>query len=50
LFWHAGAGEDNYLRFDRYKQQKEILGDEAKEIENKIRENINLLWDKALGK
>ena len=32
LFWHAGAGEDDYEKIDRYKIQREELGDEALQI------------------
>ena len=48
LFWHAGAGQDNYTKFDRYKNQKEIIGNDSNIIEESFKKYINLLWDNAL--
>lgn len=46
-YWHSGAGEDGDY-FDRYEDQKRILGSEAEVID---KENINLtkkLWQQQL--
>ena len=45
LFWHAGAGEDDYEKIDRYKIQREELGDEALQIHSYNKQYIKELWD-----
>lgn len=50
LFWHAGAGEDNYRRFDRYENFKKNLGKIGNEIDRKNKNYIFKLWQKQLKK
>ena len=47
IFWHAGAGKDKEKVFDRYLQQKKILGKNAEIIDKKIENKIKLLWQKS---
>ena len=37
LFWHAGAGEDDYKRFDRYLSFKKNWVTKVKELIKKIK-------------
>ena len=46
IFWHAGAGKDEENVFDRYLQQKKLIGKRAEIIDEKIKRKINLLWEK----
>ena len=46
IFWHAGAGKDEEKVFDRYLQQKKLIGKKAEIIDEKIKRKINLLWEK----
>ena len=46
IFWHAGAGKDKGKVFDRYLQQKKMLGKKAEIIDKKIKNKIKLLWQK----
>ena len=48
LFWHAGAGEDNYRRFDRYENLKKNLGKIGNEIDRKNKNYIFKLWQEQL--
>jgi len=48
LYWHAGAGQDDYPKVDRYKIEKEALGPEVQAVENYTVKHINEIWDKAL--
>lgn len=50
LFWHAGAGVDNYPKFDRYQFEMEALGTEAKNIHAETRYLIEKLWQQHLEK
>ncbi len=50
LFWHAGAGEDDYKRFDRYEYTKKKIGSIGKEIDQKIKMEVSNLWQKQLEK
>ena len=50
LFWHAGAGEDEYRRFDRYESLKKNLGTVGNEIDKKNKRYIYNLWQKQLKK
>lgn len=48
LFWHSGAGQDDPKIFDRYKFEKEKLGQEAIKIDNYFKNKINNLWKQQL--
>ena len=48
LFWHAGAGIDEYEKTDRYKLQMDELGSVAYDIHDKTKTYINQLWDSHL--
>jgi hypothetical protein len=50
LFWHAGAGEDDYKRFDRYLSLKKRLGNIGDKIDKKNEKYMNDLWEKQLKK
>jgi TPP-dependent pyruvate/acetoin dehydrogenase alpha subunit len=50
LYWHAGAGEDDYPKQDRYKKEKEFLGKETEQIEEHITRYVDKLWNKTLEK
>ena len=46
IFWHAGAGKDKEDVFDRYLQQKKLLGRKADLLDEKIKKRMKLLWEK----
>ena len=46
IFWHAGAGKDRENVFDRYLQQKKLLGRKADLLDEKIKKRMKLLWEK----
>ena len=48
LFWHAGAGIDNPNQKDQYKIQMSIIGDEAVEIDAKMKQCVNNMWKEFL--
>lgn len=48
LFWHAGAGIDSYEKFDRYKQEKTVLGERAEKIDKSTKQNLQKLWKRHL--
>ena len=48
-YWHAGAGVDGE-NFDRYEQQLDQIGTEAKEIDLITKENIKKIWESQLDK
>ena len=50
LFWHAGAGKDSDQIFDRYLNEKKILGLIGKNIDLKYKQKINRIWEKQLEK
>jgi TPP-dependent pyruvate/acetoin dehydrogenase alpha subunit len=50
LFWHAGAGEDDYKRFDRYKDTKKKLGKIGEKIDKENSIKVLKLWQKQLKK
>jgi len=50
IYWHAGPGKDSEDTFDRYEEQKKLLGNEAIEIDKKIKIEIENLWKKQLEK
>ncbi len=47
IFWHAGAGKDEQNVFDRYMQQKKILGRNADSIDKITQKKIKVLWEKS---
>jgi|TARA_Y100000294_G_scaffold177930_1_gene205708 TPP-dependent pyruvate/acetoin dehydrogenase alpha subunit len=50
LYWHSGAGKDSDKIFDRYKFELKKMGIEGKNIDLKIKNKIDALWKKQLGK
>jgi len=50
LFWHSGAGQDNYNIKDRYEIEKKKLGLQANEISKRSKRKIDNLWQKQLDK
>lgn len=48
LYWHAGAGKDDYKTFDRHKDQIRKLGKTALSLDKSINEKIKKLWKKNL--
>lgn len=46
LFWHAGAGQDSNMTFDRYKNEKKKLGQSADKIHEKFENDLEKLWKK----
>ena len=50
IYWHAGSGKDADDTFDRYEKEKNILGEDAVEIDKKIKKEIDILWKKQLEK
>ncbi|MDC0059709.1 thiamine pyrophosphate-dependent enzyme [Pelagibacteraceae bacterium] len=50
IYWHAGAGKDSEDTFDRYKNEKKLLGKSANEIDEKIKKEMENLWAIQLEK
>lgn len=50
LFWHAGAGKDSEDIFDRYLNEKKILGKQGEIIDIKFNKLIKRKWEKHLEK
>ena len=50
IYWHAGAGKDSEDTFDRYEEQKKLLGSEATEIDKRVKKQVDDLWKKQLEK
>ncbi len=48
LFWHSGAGIDDPKIFDRYKHEKNKIGQTANIIENQTYKLITKLWQNQL--
>ena len=49
LYWHAGAGiDDIFETWDRYKLEKKELGAYTFIIDNKVKNEINTLWEQQL--
>lgn len=48
LFWHAGAGIDEYEKRDRYKLELKELGNIGTKIHNDTKQYINDVWEKHL--
>ncbi len=49
-FWHSGAGIDDENTFDRYEFEKNSLGSEAEQIHEKIKSEVNEIWQRQLEK
>tara|TARA_Y100000593_G_scaffold89578_1_gene174107 strand:- start:1 stop:834 length:834 start_codon:yes stop_codon:yes gene_type:complete len=47
-FWHSGAGIDDVNIFDRYKEQMNLLGEEAKQIHLQTKQMVEETWQKQL--
>ena len=50
LFWHAGAGQDDYERVDRYAIIKEKLGAQGEQIDLKTKKYLKWTWESHLEK
>ncbi len=50
IYWHAGPGKDSENTFDRYNEQKQLLGNQALEIDKKVKNEIDILWKNQLEK
>ena len=50
LYWHAGAGKDEKIQADRLSIEMKRLGKKAVEINKKIKNRIEKLWQKRLEK
>jgi TPP-dependent pyruvate/acetoin dehydrogenase alpha subunit len=50
IYWHAGGGMDNNKIFDRFENEKKILGIEAIKINEYYKKNIEKLWKLQLEK
>ena len=50
LFWHAGAGKDSDEIFDRYLNEKKLLGSIGEKIDKKYKNKIDKIWQKQLKK
>jgi TPP-dependent pyruvate/acetoin dehydrogenase alpha subunit len=48
-YWHAGAGQDGD-NFDRYENEKRILGEEANKIDLENQQLVEKLWQQQLEK
>ena len=48
LFWHAGAGIDEYEKTDRYKIEMDLLGNDANIIHNSTQKYIEEIWEQRL--
>jgi pyruvate dehydrogenase E1 component alpha subunit len=50
IYWHAGGGMDSNKTFDRFKNEKKILGVEAIKINEYYKKHIEKLWKLQLEK
>ena len=50
LFWHSGAGKDSDDIFDRYQNEKKILGNIGNKIDQKYKKEVDRIWLKQLEK
>ena len=50
LFWHSGAGTDNFKNFDRHYDQKKKLGNIGTKLDDKIQMKIKKIWQNNLEK
>lgn len=49
-YWHAGAGIDPGESFDRYENEFNELGEEAKIIDEKTQKFVTEIWQRQLDK
>jgi len=49
-FWHSGAGIDDENIFDRYEEEKKLLGSIAEEIHQQTKIKVENAWKKQLDK
>jgi TPP-dependent pyruvate/acetoin dehydrogenase alpha subunit len=49
-FWHSGAGIDDENIFDRYEEEKKLLGSRAEEIHRQTKIKVENVWKKQLDK
>ena len=47
-FWHSGAGIDNEDTFDRYENERKILGSFADKVHEDTKKMVEELWAKQL--
>lgn len=50
LYWHSGAGKDNFKNFDRHFEQKKKLGKIGTKLDDKIEMKIKKIWQNNLEK
>jgi TPP-dependent pyruvate/acetoin dehydrogenase alpha subunit len=50
IYWHAGSGIDNKKTFDRFRNEKKKLGNQAIKIDEQYKINIKKLWKLQLEK
>ncbi len=50
IYWHAGSGIDNKKTFDRFRNEKTKLGNQAIKIDEQYKINIKKLWKLQLEK
>ena len=46
-YWHSGAGIDDD-NFDRYEEEKKLLGKEANQIDLENKQLVEKLWQQQL--
>ena len=49
-YWHAGAGIDDENVFDRYEEQRKLLGEYGDKIHYQIKKKIKKVWKEQLEK
>ena len=50
IYWHAGSGIDNKKTFDRFRNEKTKLGNQAIKIDEQYKINSKKLWKLQLEK
>ena len=50
IYWHAGGGRDNDKNFDRFKNEKRLLGPKAFKIDEYYKMYVKKLWKLQLEK
>jgi TPP-dependent pyruvate/acetoin dehydrogenase alpha subunit len=50
IYWHAGSGKDSEDTFDRYNYEKKKIGKPAIQFDQKIKREMEDLWEKQLEK
>lgn len=49
LFWHAGAGQDDGLKFDRHRSLAQHVGYHAAHINQAARDKVKEVWQRHCG-